>query len=103
MSPFTPHLAGRVREARREQTQKPSARQRKQVRELGRRLLYVAGPEAVKIDRMPLWDDDPGLLVSELEESAEGCRWLLERWAEYRNLMDRKSKWEEAVLRFIRK
>jgi len=52
---------------------------------------------------MPLWADDPGLLVSQLEESAEGCRWLLERWAEYRNLLDHKSKWEETeLLRFIR-
>src|SRR5208337_2207530 len=51
----------------------------------------------------PLWADDPGLLVSELEESAEGCRWLLERWAEYRNLLDRRSHWEEPeLLRFIR-
>jgi hypothetical protein len=39
-------------------------------------LLYIAGPEEVKVSRMPLWADDPGLLVSELEESAEGCRWL---------------------------
>ncbi len=99
----TAHLAGRVRQAGREQTQKPNARQRKQVRELGRRLLYIAGPEEVKVSRMPLWDDDPGLLVSELEESAAGCRWLLERWAEYRNLLDRKANWNTPVLlRFIR-
>ncbi len=66
-------------------------------------LLYIAGPEEVKVSRMPLWADDPGLLVSELEESAEGCRWLLERWAEYRNLLDRRSHWEEPeLLRFIR-
>jgi hypothetical protein len=99
----TAHMARRVRMAGRMRTQKLSARRRKQVRELGRRLLYVAGPEEVKVDKQPLWADDPGLLVSELEESAEGCRWLLERWAEYRNLLDRRSKWEEPVLiRFIR-
>ncbi len=74
-----------------------------QVRELGRRLLYIAGPEEVKVSRMSLWADDPGLLVNQLEESAEGCRWLLERWEEYRNLLDRKSKWEvPEMLRFIR-
>jgi len=85
------------------ETQMLGARRRTQVRELGRRLLYIAGPEEVKVSRMPLWADDPGLLVSELEESADGCRWLLERWAEYRNLLDRKSKWEETeLLRFIR-
>jgi len=99
----TAHMARRVRMAGRMRTQKLSTRRRKQVRELGRRLLYVAGPEEVKVDKQPLWADDPGLLVSELEESAEGCRWLLERWAEYRNLLDRRSKWEEPVLiRFIR-
>ena len=99
----TAHLAGRVRKAARERTQKVSRRRLEEVRELGRRLLYIAGPEEVKVARMPLWADDPGLLVSKLEATAEGCRWLLERWAEYRNLLDRKSNWEEAVLlRFIR-
>ena len=39
----------------------------------------------------------------QLEESAAGCRWLLQRWAEFRNLLDRKLKWEETeLLRFIR-
>src|SRR5208337_2817534 len=97
------HLAHRVRMAARMRTQKRSARRCKLVRELGRRLLYIAGPEEVKVGKQALWDDDPELLVGELEESAEGCRWLLERWAEYRNLLDRRSKWEEPVLiRFIR-
>jgi len=85
------------------ETQMLGAWQRTQIRELGRRLLYIAGPEEVKVSRMPHWADDPGLLVSELEESAEGCRWLLERWEEYRNLLDRKSIWNTPVLlRFIR-
>ena len=94
----TAHLAGRVREAARERTQQVSTRRLEQVRELGRRLLYIAGPEEVKVSRMPLWADDPGLLVSKLEATAEGCHWLLDRWAEYRNLLDRKTNWEEAVL-----
>src|SRR5208337_2666387 len=85
------------------ETQMLGAWRRTQIRELGRRLLYIAGPEEVKVSRMPHWADDPGLLVSQLEESAEGCRWLLERWEEYRNLLDHKSKWEETeLLRFIR-
>ena len=84
--------------AARLRTRKLSARRRKQVHDLGRRLLYVAGPEDVKVDKQPLWADDPRLLVAELEASAEGCRWLLERWAEYRNLLDHRSKWEEGVL-----
>ena len=99
----TAHLTSRVRMAAQGQAQKLSAQQRRQVRELGRRLLYVAGPEEVKVNKQPLWADDPEMLVGELEESTEGCRWLLERWAEYRNLLDRKAKWDEAVLvRFIR-
>ncbi|HMF38591.1 MAG TPA: hypothetical protein VKF17_18265 [Isosphaeraceae bacterium] len=68
-------------------TQKRSARRRKQVRELGRRLLYIAGPEEVKVGKQALWDDDPELLVGELEETAEGCRRLLERWTEDHNLL----------------
>jgi hypothetical protein len=97
------HMSHRVLMAARLRTRKLSARRRKQVHELGRRLLYVAGPEEVKVDKQPLWTDDPGLLVGELEESAEGCRWLLERWTEYGNLLDRRCHWEEPVLiRFIR-
>ena len=99
----TAHLARRVRKAAQIQTQKLGARRRKEVREHGRRLLYVAAPEEVKVSRMPHWADDPELLVSQLEESAEGCRWLLQRWAEYRNLLDRKTIWNIPVLlRFIR-
>jgi hypothetical protein len=85
------------------ETQMLGAWQRAQIRELGRRLLYIAAPEEVKVMRMSHWADDPGLLVSQLEQSAEGCRWLLERWEEFRNLLDHKSSWEETeLLRFIR-
>ena len=99
----TAHLTRRVRKAEQVRAQRPGARRRRQVRELGRRLLYIAAPEEVKVSRMAHWADDPELLVSQLEESAEGCRWLLQRWAEFRNLLDRKLKWEETeLLRFIR-
>jgi hypothetical protein len=85
------------------ETQMIGAWQSSHIRELGRRLLYIAGPEEVKVARRPLWADDPGQLVSQLEASAEGCRWLMERWQEYRNLLDRKTKWEiPEMLRFIR-
>ncbi len=96
------HLGGLVLQAGRERTQKPSARQLKQVRELGRKLLYITGSDP-QYNTLPPWDDDPAVFVRELEESAEGCCWLLERWAQYRNLLDHKSKWEEPELqRFIR-
>ncbi len=74
-----------------------------QIRELSRRLLYIAGAEEVKVSRMPPWTDDPGRFVSQLEVSAEGCRWLLERWNEYRNLLDREMMWQlPEILLFIR-
>ena len=99
----TAHLSHRVHEATRERTQQVSLRRLEEVRELGRRLLYIAGPEEVKVERQPLWDNDPRRLVSQLEATAEGCRWLLERWAEFRILLDRRSQWEVPVLlRFIR-
>ena len=75
----------------------------KRIHELGRKLLYLNGPEHIKVDKQPLGDDDPGLLVAELEDTAAGCRWLLERWREYANLLTRRTRWEEPVLiRFIR-
>ncbi len=96
------YLAGLVLQAGRERTQKPGAQQRKEVRQLGRKLLYIAGADP-KYSTLPPWSDDPELLVIELEDSAEGCRWLLERWAQYRNLLDCQSKWEvPELLRFIR-
>jgi hypothetical protein len=74
-----------------------------QFREISRRLLYIAGAEEVKVSRMPPWTDDPGRFVSQLEVSAEGCRWLLERWQEYRNLLDLELMWYvPEMLRFIR-
>ena len=74
-----------------------------QFREISRRLLYIAGAEEVKVSSMPPWTDDPGRFVSQLEVSAEGCRWLLERWQEYRNLLDREMMWYvPEMLRFIR-
>ncbi len=98
----TAYLAGLVLQAGRERTQKPRAEERKHVRELGRKLLYIAGADP-NHSSLPPWEDDPELLVSELEESTEGCRWLLERWAQYRNLLDCESMWAVPVLlRFIR-
>ncbi len=74
----TAHMSRRARRARRDRLLEIDA-QRQQLRELQRRLLYVVGPEEVHIDKQPPWTDDPWLLVRELEESAEGCRWLIER------------------------
>ena len=76
----TAQLAGRVREAT--QTEQLSARQVEQVRALGRTLLYIVVPEAKSYPHWP-WQDEPAVFVRGLEETAEGCRWLLERSAEY--------------------
>ncbi len=84
------------------QTEEPGARQLEQVRELGRRLLYIVGPEEKSYPNPP-GNDEPAVFVRGLEETAEGCRWLLQRWAEFRNLMNHKSWWGTApMVRFIR-
>ncbi|HMF38180.1 MAG TPA: hypothetical protein VKF17_16160 [Isosphaeraceae bacterium] len=75
----TAHMTERVRAAARERTQELNPRRLEEIQELGRRLLYITAPEEVKVERQPLWDNDPRLLVSQLEATAEGCRWLLER------------------------
>ena len=37
-----------------------------------------------------------------LEESAEGCRWLLARWAELLNVVDREAAWgDPEIVRFV--
>jgi hypothetical protein len=42
------------------------------------------------------------VIVRRLEESAEGCRWLLTRWAEILNLLDREAAWgDPEIVRFV--
>ncbi len=73
------------------------------VDELGRRLLYIAGAEEDKVGSMPPWSDNPRRIVRELQASAEGCRWMLDRWREIDNLLDCKAIWKlPQLLRFIR-
>jgi hypothetical protein len=94
------HLAARVREAT--QTEEISARRLEQVRELSRKLLYIVAPEDESYPYPP-GSDDPAVFVRGLEETAEGCRWLLARWAEFRNLMNHKAWWGTSLMvRFIR-
>jgi hypothetical protein len=61
----------------------------KTVCDLGRKLLAMAD-KRTPADSRPPWDDDPEVLLRGLESSAEGCRWLLDRWAELRHLFDRE-------------
>src|SRR5262249_9593284 len=47
--------------------------------------------------------DDPPRLLLRLEATAEGCRWLLDRWAELGALLDRGLSWQSPdKLRAIR-
>ena len=97
------HMNQRIRAAARERVQEVNPRLLEEIQELGRRLLYISAAEEVKFPRQPPWSDDPRLLVAKLEASAEGCRWLLARWAEFRILLDRGARWDTpALLRFIR-
>jgi hypothetical protein len=82
------YLARRVRKAR----LKLSGRRMERVVNLGRKLLYNAGPRILPTSGLT-WDDDPAYFRSQLEGSAEGCRWLLERWTEIVRLIDRRLLW----------
>ena len=96
-------MEGRIRAATKDRIQEVHPRRLEEVQELGRRLLYIAALDEIKVPRKPLWSDDPRLLVAKLEETADGCRWLLARWAEFRHLLDSRTHWELPVLlRFIR-
>ena len=97
------HMNQRIRDAEHERAQEVNPRLLEEIQELGRRLLYISAAEEVKFPRQPLWADDPRLLVAKLEASAEGCRWLLARWAEFRILLRHGYRWNVGeLLRFIR-
>ena len=84
----TARLARRVRQAQ----LKDSEQQQKQVGELARRLLSNTGPKIVLKPGQPS-EDNPAAYLAGLENSAEGCRWLLDRWAGLRALLDHNLKW----------
>jgi hypothetical protein len=84
----TSRLAKRVRKAQ----LKDTAQRMKQVEELGRRLLFNTGPRILDTSG-PRWEDTPAAFLRGLEQSAEGCRWLLDRWAGLRTLLDYDSEW----------
>ena len=96
----TAHLAHRVRMDARLGTDTVSAEELSRVHDLGSKLFFQAGiglgyPESTG-------DDYPAVIVRRLEESAEGCRWLLARWAELLNLLDRKAAWgDPEIVRFV--
>ncbi len=96
----TAHLAHRVRMAARSGPETVSALELKKLHDLGSKLFSQSGigpgyPESSA-------DDEPAVIVRRLEESAEGCRWLLARWVELRNVLDRKAAWRDPeMIRFV--
>ena len=97
----TAHLAHQVRMDARSGTDTVSAEELSRVHDLGSTLFFQAGigPGYSKATA----DDYPAVIVRRLEESAEGCRWMLARWAEIRNVLDRKAAWRDPeIIRFVR-
>src|ERR1700733_6653875 len=82
-------------------------RRREEGEDLGRRLLPPPRvPNYVRrfgvwadLDRLahrgPDDPDDPARLLLRLEATADGCRWLLDRWAELRTVVDAGTAWPE--------
>ena len=96
----TAHLAHRVRMATRSGPETVSAEELCKVHDLGSTLFFQAGigPGYSKATA----DDYPAVIVRRLEESAEGCRWLLARWAEILNVVDREAAWgDPEIVRFL--
>ena len=84
----TARLAERVRKA----LLKANEQRHKEVGELGRRLLYNAEAKPLPTPGRR-WEDNPAAFLKGLENSAEGCRWLLDHWMALRVLLDRDSAW----------
>ena len=96
----TAHLAHRVRMATRSGTDTVSAEELSRVHDLGSKLFFQAAIGPGYSDSTA--DDYPAVIVRRLEESAEGCRWLLTRWAELLNVVDREAAWDDPeIVRFV--
>ncbi len=95
----TAHLAHRVRKATILDPKEASLREVRTVHELGTKLFYQTAIGPGYPDATP--DDYPAVIVRRMEESAEGCRWLLEQWAQLLNVIDAKVPWgDPEVIRF---
>jgi hypothetical protein len=84
----TARMAKRVRQAQ----LKADQQRHKEVGELGRRLLYNTEAKPLPTPGRR-WEDNPAAFLKGLENSAEGCRWLLDHWMALRVLLDRISAW----------
>ena len=101
----TAHLSHQVREAAMRGGQHDADRF-EEIDLLGRKLFYDTQPRDLErgvYSQPPEWVDQPAVFVRRLEQTREGCRWLLDRWLEFRNLIHREAPWREAdFFRFIR-
>lgn len=98
----TAHLTHRVRLAERKAGPQVTARRMKTVSDLARKLFYDHRP-GEPASPAPPWDDEPAVFLAGLEETVEGCRWLIDRWGEIRTLLVRGAGWSPSyVYRFIR-
>src|SRR5208337_404335 len=96
----TAHLSHQVRMAERSGPEMVSACELEKVHDLGSKLFFEGGIELGYPESTG--DDHPAVIVRRLEESAEGCRWLLARWAELLNVLDRKAEWRDPeIIRFV--
>src|SRR5208337_2772749 len=96
----TAHLAHRVRMAARSGPETVSARELRKVHELGSKLFFKAGIGPGYSSATA--DDYPAVIVRRLEESAEGCRWMLARSAELLIVLDREAAWgDPEIIRFL--
>ena len=66
------------------------------VNDLGRKLFYDYQHGSLS-SPLPPWDDDPAVFVAGLEETVEGCRWLIDRGGDdLRTLLERDAEWSPA-------
>jgi hypothetical protein len=101
----TAHLTHRVREAARRGGQLDPDRF-EEIDSLGRKLFYDTQPKSLERgigSQPPPWPDQPTVFVRRLEQTQEGCQWLLDRWLEFRNLIHRRAAWQPSdFYRFLR-
>ena len=67
-------------------------RELESVAELGKKLLHNAGPKILAPGGPP-WPDHPEVFLRGLEQTAEGCEWLLRKWKEMDALCQTDCAW----------
>jgi hypothetical protein len=90
------HLARRVELARQADDEQPGWHRLKNMLNIARMLISSTASRDGSIHEGPHWADDPAVLLRAVEETAEGCRWLLEQWAGILGLIERGTPWTDA-------